>query len=88
MASKRLLKRDVNYVLGDIIDAAYLHQMANPKESTEKSDEIVNDAILAFDELIIKINQKDVENKKQHFKGVEKELESKAQNLVDRINAL
>ncbi|MFD1095303.1 hypothetical protein [Salegentibacter chungangensis] len=88
MASKRLLKRDVNYVLGDIIDAVYLHQMANPKEDTAKSEAIVDEAIADFDELIIKINQKDVENKKQHFKAIEKDLQAKAEKLVKKVNAL
>lgn len=87
MASKRLLKRDVNYVMGDIIDAAYIHQMANPEDAS-KTEAIVDEAIADFDELITKINQKDVENKKQHFRGIEKELEVKARDLVEKINAL
>ncbi|MDR9457761.1 MAG: hypothetical protein RI572_10155 [Salegentibacter sp.] len=88
MASKRLLKRDVNYVLGDIIEAAYINQLANPKQDPKQTEEIVDEAITTFDELIVKINQKDVENKKQHFRGIEKELETKAQDLVGKINAL
>ncbi|MBZ9631952.1 hypothetical protein LB465_14280 [Salegentibacter sp. LM13S] len=87
MASKRLLKRDVNYVMGDIIDAAYIHQMANPEDAS-KTEAIVDEAISEFDELITKINQKDVENKKQHFKAIEKELEAKAEALIVKINAL
>jgi ATP adenylyltransferase/5',5'''-P-1,P-4-tetraphosphate phosphorylase II len=87
MASKRLLKRDVNYVLGDIIDAAYIHQMANPDDAA-KTEAIVDEAIADFDELITKINQKDVEKKKQHFKSIQKELEAKAEALVAKINAL
>lgn len=87
MASKRLLKRDVNYVLGDIIDAAYIHQMANPDDAA-KTEAIVDEAIVDFDELITKINQKDVEKKKQHFKSIQKELEAKAEALVAKINAL
>ncbi|MGY5847745.1 hypothetical protein ACW6QP_10035 [Salegentibacter sp. HM20] len=88
MASKRLLKRDVNYVMGDIIEAAYIHQLANPKEDTQKTEAIVDEAVVTFDELIAKINQKDVENKKQHFRAIEKELETKAQELVKKINEL
>ncbi len=88
MASKRLLKRDVNYVMGDIIEAAYVHQLANPKQDPKKTEEIVDEAINDFDALMAKINQKNVENKKQHFKGIEKELETKAQDLVAKINEL
>lgn len=88
MASKRLLKRDINYVMGDIIEAAYVHQLANPKQDPKKTEEIVDEAIKDFDELISKINEKNVENKKQHFKSIEKELETKAQDLVEKINKL
>lgn len=88
MASKRLLKRDVNYVMGDIIEAAYVHQLANPKQDPKKTEEIVEEAIASFDALIAKINQKDVENKKEHFKSIEKDLENKANALVAKINEL
>lgn len=88
MANRRILKRDINYVMGDIIEAAYLHQIANPQEDPAKSEAIVDEAIAEFDTLINKMNQKDVENKKQHFKGIQKELETKANQLVDKINAL
>ena len=88
MANRRTLKRDINYVFGDIIEAAYLHQVTHPKEDPAKSEEIVDEAIADFDELIGKMNQKDVENKKQHFRGIEKELEVKAKDLVEKINAL
>ena len=88
MANRRELKRDINYVIGDIIEAAYLHQIANPKEDPAKSEEVVDEAIADFDELIAKMNQKNVENKKKHFKGIEKELEAKANKLVEKVNAL
>lgn len=88
MASKRLLKRDVNYVMGDIIEAAYIHQMANPEADSKKTEAIVDEAIAEFDELVKKINQKNVENKKQHFRAIEKELEVKAQDLITKVNNL
>ncbi|MCF4100987.1 hypothetical protein L1I30_04860 [Gillisia sp. M10.2A] len=88
MASIRLLKRDVNYVMGDIIEAAYIHQLANPKQDPKKTEAIVDEAITSFDTLMAKINQKQVENNKKHFKSIEKELETKAQELVAKINEL
>lgn len=88
MANKRTLKRDINNVFGDIIEAAYLHQIANPKEDKAKTEEIVDEAISDFDELIAKMNNRDVENKKQHFRNIQQELESKANGLIDKVNAL
>ncbi|MFV8224676.1 hypothetical protein [Christiangramia aquimixticola] len=88
MASKRLLKKDVNYVMGDIIDAAYIHQMATPKEDKAKSEAIVDDAIKDYDALITEINRRDVEDKQKHFKAVQADLEKRAQALIERLNAL
>jgi len=88
MASKRLLKKDVNYVMGDIIDAAYIHQMANPKEDPAKSEAIVDEATKEYDELITKINRRDVENKQKHFKEIQADLETKAKALIEKLNAL
>lgn len=78
----------MNYIFGDIIEAAYLHQITHPEEDPAKSEKIVDEAILEFDGLIAKMNAKDVENKKQHFRGIEKEFETTARGLVEKINAL
>lgn len=88
MANIRTLKKDINYVMGDIIEAAYLYQVANPKGDASQADSIVDEAIESFDQLIARVNKRGVEDKKQHFKSVQKDLEVKANELVDKINAL
>ena len=35
MANIRDLKKDINYVLGDIIEAVYLWELTNPKKETK-----------------------------------------------------
>ena len=88
MASVRDLKRDINYVLGDIIEAVYIWQLTHPEKETKKSEKIIDEAIAVFDALIVKVNQNNVENKKQHFKGINQELETEGRKLIDKINAL
>jgi hypothetical protein len=88
MASIRDLKKDINFVLGDIIEAVYVWELTNPKKDTKKSQKLIDEAIEVFDDLIVKVNQKDVENQKQHFTAVNKELENKGRSLIDKINAL
>lgn len=88
MASVRNLKKDINYVLGDIIEAVYVWELTNSDKETKKSEGIINEAITVFDDLMEKVNKKDVENKKQHFKSISKELEEKAIKLIDKVNAL
>lgn len=88
MASIRILKKDINYVLGDIIEECYTWELLNPKADTKKSEAIIDEAIATFDQLIDKINVKSVENKKDHFKKIEAELEQKANALIDKVNKL
>jgi len=88
MASIKHLKRDLNYVMGDIIEAAYIHQMANPKADPKTIDEIVDEAVATYDEMIVKINDRSQENRGQYLKQVNKELEQKATGLIEKLNTL
>lgn len=88
MASVKNLKKDINYVLGDIIEATYIAEIAKGGQPTEATDAIIREAIEVFDSLITKVNAKEVENKKDHFKQINQELEQKATDLIGKINSL
>jgi hypothetical protein len=53
MANIKNLKKDINYVLGDIIEAVYLFEISTGKPTTETND-LIDEAIAAFDDLITK----------------------------------
>ena len=88
MANKRDLKKDINYVLGDIIEAVYVWEMTNTQKPTKESEAIIDDAISTFDELIARVNDRSVEDKKAHFKAINNDLEAKGRALIERINKL
>jgi hypothetical protein len=88
MGSVKNLKKDINFVLGDIIEAVYLWELSTPGKPTESSEALIDEAILIFDGLMKKVNQKNVENKKEHFRNINKELETSAGQLVEKINNL
>jgi hypothetical protein len=88
MASVKNLKKDINFVLGDIIEAVYIYEMTTSGKPSEKTNAIIDEAITSFDVLISKVNEKNVENKKAHFKHINSELEKTANQLVEKINAL
>ena len=87
MASIKNLKKDINHVLGDIIGACYQWKHENLKADTSKAQEIIDEAIDTFDTLIEKLHTK-AENKKAHFKGIQKELEDRATELLEKVNKL
>ena len=88
MANKRDLKKDINYVFGDIIEAVYYWELENSDKPTKESEAIIDVAIASFDELIGRVNDRSVEDKKAHFKSINTDLEAKGRALIDRINKL
>lgn len=88
MANIRTLKRDLNYVMGDIIEAVYVYQIANPESDPAKTEAIVDEAISSFDEFVVKINDRKVENRAEHLKSVNQEIEERAKKLVEKLNKL
>lgn len=87
MASVRNLKKDINYTLGDIIEECYIAQMLAPANS-EKTEAIIDEAIESFDALIEKLNAKNIEDKRAHYKAINADLEAKANALVEKLNKL
>jgi hypothetical protein len=88
MASIRDLKKDINNVLGDLIEAVYVVDGTSDDQNSKEGSEIIENAIDTFDELIAKVNRRDIKDRKKHLQEVRKELEVKAQALSDKINKL
>ncbi|KVV15917.1 hypothetical protein ACRASX_07855 [Flavobacterium sp. TMP13] len=88
MANVKNLKKDINFVLADIIEAVYLFEVSTSGNPTPETNAIIDEAIASFDSLITKVNQKHVENKKVHFKQINVELEQTANQLIAKINEL
>jgi len=88
MANIKNLKKDINYVLGDIIEAVYLFEISTTGQPTPETNALIDEAIASFDNLITKVNAKNIENKKSHFKQINVELEETAAQLIAKINAL
>jgi len=88
MASVQNLKKDVNYVISDIIEECYIWQLIHEENQSEKAEKLIDEAIDVFDDLIARINTKKVENKKLHFKAINQDLETKASDLINKLAKL
>ncbi len=49
MANVKNLKKDINYVLGYIIEAVYLFEISTTGKPTEETNALIDEAIAAFD---------------------------------------
>lgn len=88
MANKRDLKKDINYVLGDIIEVVYLRGLENPSKDSKNGEAIIDEAITSFDGFMARVNERKLENPKKHFKTIKDDLQETAASLIEKVNAL
>lgn len=88
MSSVRILKRDVRYVIGDIIDVIYVTEMTTTGKPSEQSSALLMESISTYDEMMARINQKPEGSAKAHFKAIRNDFEKTVFQLVEKVNAL
>lgn len=88
MASKRLLKKNINYLFGDLIDECYLWMLVNPEKDSAGANAIIDEAVEFYDDTMMKVSNRKIGNSKSYFAQLSAEVEDKAKALVDKINTL
>lgn len=88
MSSIKLLKKEINNDIGDLIEEIYLWELSNPDGDLAKSEKLIEDAIQAFDELMMKINAVNGEDKKGQFQIIAKERKKVMSSLLKKSVAL
>lgn len=88
MANIRDLKKDINYVLGEIIEMAMDWEKANPDGDKSKTAAIIDEVITAFDSFSSRIYDKGIDNKRMHYRAIVTDLEEKGNELIAKLNAL
>lgn len=82
MSSIKQLKKDINNDIGDLIEDIYLWELSNPTADLSKSEKLIDEAILAFDDLIQQINSVKGDGVKAQFKKIQ---ETKAKVIKDLL---
>ena len=88
MSSRKQLKKEINDTLGSLIEEVYVKELSAPELDTKKSDKIIDEAILLFDELIQRMHQVPEGKSKQHFSGIRSSLQESATALSSKIEKL
>ena len=88
MPSIKLLKKEINNEIGDLIEEIYLWELSNPNGDLGQSEKLVEEAVQAFDNLIVMINAVKGGNKKAQFKEIEKERKKVMDLLLKKSAAL
>ena len=88
MSSIKLLKKEINNDIGDLIEQIYLWELSNPDGDLGQSEKLVEEAVQAFDNLIVMINAVKGDNKKEQFKKIEEERKKVMDSLLKKSAAL
>lgn len=88
MPSIKLLKKEINNDIGDLIEEIYLWELSNPDGDLGQSEKLVEEAVQAFDNLIVMINAVKGDNKKEQFKKIEEERKKVMDSLLKKSAAL
>ncbi|HEX8516974.1 MAG TPA: hypothetical protein VF868_12295 [Bacteroidia bacterium] len=91
MANRRELKRNINGLLGDVIEECYESLLNNEGKNEKEVEALVDEAVDLADELIGRANAakklKGAEVKKE-FAAIKEELGDKVIGFIEKLNAL
>jgi len=84
MSSKRILKKNLNAMVYDIVEECYSASLMDDKK-VDKANKIIDEAADFQDSFLTKIN---TAKSKADFKGFKAEVEAKAIDFVEKLNKL
>jgi hypothetical protein len=87
MAKIRDLKRVINNELSLVIEECYVWQLVNP-DKAEKAEDVIDEAIAHFDNLIDRVNADNLQNKKVHFQNIKTDLNKVTAELLEKLPKL
>jgi hypothetical protein len=92
MASVRSLKKDIDYLVFEVISDCFIHSGVHPDEKPEELSAIISDAVNFRNDLIARVNNPDGKDNpkivKAYYKSVEKDLMTGVDELFNRLSAL
>jgi hypothetical protein len=92
MASIRVLKKDIDYLIFEVISDGFAYSSVHPESHSEEVSEIISDAVSFRNDLIARVNNPDGKNNpkilKAYYKAVEKDLLTGVDKLFTRLSLL
>ena len=92
MASVRNLKKDIDYLIFEVISDSFAYSSIHPEDKSDELSAIIADAVSFRNDLIARVNNPDGKDNpkivKAFYKSVEKDLIAGVDKLFDRLSSL
>jgi hypothetical protein len=92
MASVRELKKDIDYLVFEVISDCFVYSNIHPDNKSDELSELISDAVEFRNDLIARVNNPDGKDNpkivKAYYKSVEKDLITGIDKLFERLSTI
>jgi hypothetical protein len=92
MASVKNLKKDISFLVSEVISDSQLFLYLHPKQNAETAYSIMEDAVDMYNLMFLRANHPDGKDNpklvKQHYKTLRNDLLSQTHSLFERVSKL
>ena len=88
MAKRRELKKNVNYIAGELFSECLINSMFVPGTDKAKADELMAEILKMQDEFISRISHTEPGNVKRRYKKFRVDFNAKVNEIIDAIAKL
>lgn len=93
MASKKNLKKDINYLVDEVIGTSLMHQSGKDEKTRQDLDKLIKEMLAFREELLDKVNNPDVEpakgrKLKAYYRDLYSDLLTKVNSAFEQLNKM
>ena len=88
MASRRDLKRDISYVIGDIFTECLIYKELVPGTNQKEAEKLIVDLLRIDNEFITRISHTEPGNAKQYYRTLVKDFQKEITTVIDKLTKL
>lgn len=88
MASLRIIKKDIDYLVSEVVSDCWTFLYINPGKKADDAVAIINEAVEFRNDLYNRVNKPNKENMKAHYKAVSKDLLTGVDSFFKRVSEL
>lgn len=88
MASRRQLKKSVNYIAGELFTECLVHRTFVPGTDTQKADELMANILNIQSDFLSRISHTEPGNVKGFYKKFHADFNAKINDIIDAIGKL
>ena len=88
MASRRNLKKDINYIIGDIFTECLIYKELVPGTDKEAADALIVDLLRIDNHLNASISHAEPGNAKEYYRTLVKDFQNQIKEVIDKLTKL